>query len=56
MQNPTVGYTPVPETAVRPLPSLAFRYSKPHEVVMFCLNAFPLLPEDLPYAAANPFV
>ncbi len=50
------GEPPVSEAAVRPLPSLTVWYPKPHEVVMLGLDTFPLLPEDLPYAAANPLI
>ena len=50
-----VGYTPICFPAVRPLPRFGVIDSKPHEIIVLCLDFLPLFPIYLPYSAPDPF-
>ena len=49
-----VGYTPICFPAVRPLPRFGVIDSKPHEIIVLCLDFLPLFLIYLPYSAPDP--
>ena len=50
-----IGYAPIGFSAVRPLPRFGVIDSKPHEIIVLCLDFLPLFPIYLPYSAPDPF-